>query len=200
MKNKFKLFIKTFIVSSLVCVIFIATGYLYLSKSFKEADNEVENIPYSQTLSENKGILLLCNGESVFFYLDFLENKVIVSLNPEKSDNGLIYGYTYDYTLDVNSALISDIIDYIGGVELSQDGEKIRYTGFQANDLLKQSNSKELRREIIKDIGKKIAFYGVDNEFFSILVNNSKTELKFSECYLWRDYLRKMCDNLNFID
>ncbi len=200
MKSKFKLFLKTFIACSLTFAIFVGSGYLYLSKTFKQVDSEALKVPYTQTLSENKGILLKCNNESVFFYLNFLENTLVVSLNPEKAENGQIFGYSHDYTLDGNNNLISNIIDCVGGVELSGQDGKLRYTGFQLSELLKQSNSRELRREIITDACKKIAEYGIGNEFFSSIVNNSNTELKFSECYLWREYLPQLCANLHFID
>lgn len=200
MKSKFKLFLKTFIICSLSFAVFVGAGYLYLSNSFKAADNEVLNVPYSQTLSENKGVLFICNGKKIFFYLDFIENKLVASLNPEKAENGEIYGYSHDYTLEGNDSLISNIIDCVGGVEVFAEEGKLRYTGFQVVELLKQSNSKELRREIIKDACEKIAEYGIGNEFFSSIVNNSKTELKFSECYLWREYLPQLSANLHFID
>ncbi len=200
MTGKLKLFLKTFIICSVACAVFVGTGYLYLSKSIKQADNEVLNIPYRQTLSENKGILLVCNGENVFFYLDFIDNKLVVSLSPDKARNGEIYGYSHNYTLEGNDTLISNIIDCVGGVELLVEDGKLRYTGLQVVKLLKQSNSKELRRDIIKDTCKKIAEYGIGTDFFSTIVNKSKTDLKFSECYLWREYLPQLCENLNIID
>lgn len=200
MKNKFKLFIKTFIICSFTFAFFVGVGYYYLSKSFTEANNEASKVPYTQSLSENRGILLCCNNEKVFFYLDFLENKLVVSLSPETAENGLIYGYTHDYTLEGNNILISNVIDCVGGVELLIEDQKLRYTGLQVTELLKRSNSTDLRREIIIDACKKISEYGIGNEFFSIIVNYSKTQLNFSECYLWREYLPQLCENLYFID
>ncbi len=200
MNSKFKLFLKTFIACSLAFTVFVGAGYLYLSKNFKQADNDVENVPYNQTLSENKGILLNCNNETLFLYLDFLENKLLVSLSPENSQNGKIYGYTHDYTIESENTAIANIIDCVGGVELLVEDTKLRYTGAQVSKLLKQSNSKELRRDIVTNACEKIALYGIGNEFFSGVLNNSKTELKFSECYLWREYLPQLCANLHFID
>lgn len=200
MNSKFKIFLKTFIICSLTFAICVGAGYLYLSKNFKQADNDVENVPYNQTLSENKGILLNCNHESVFFYLDFLDNKIVVSLSPENPQNNKIYGYSHDYTIESDNTLITNIIDCVGGVELFVEETKLRYTGIQVSELLKKSNSKELRCDIITKVCEKIELYGIGNEFFSSILNNSKTELKFSECYLWREYLPLLCGNLHFIN
>ena len=200
MKNKFKLFLKTFIICSVSFAVFVSAGYYYLSKSFTQADNEASKVPYSQTLTQNKGVLLTCNSEKIFLYLDFLENKLVVSLNPEPSKDNKIYGYTHDYTLKGDNTLITNIIDDLGGVEILIEDTKLRYTGLQVTELLKQSNSETLRREIIVDACGKIAEYGIGNDFFSTLVNDSETELKFSECYLWREYLPQLCANLHFID
>ena len=200
MNIKFKLFLKTFITCLLSFAIFVGSGYIYLSKKFKQANNDVNNVPYSQTLSENKGILFNCSNEKFFLYLDFLENKLVVSLTPEISSNSNIYGYSHDYTINGDSTVINNIIDCVGGVELIYEDTKLRYTGLQVNQLLKRSHSKELRRDIISKVSEKIVTYGIGNEFFSGILNNSITELKFSECCLWRDYLPQLCENIIFID
>ncbi len=200
MKHSFKLFLKTFIICSFIFAFFIGIGYFYLNESIKETDNKAEKIPYSQTPSENKGVLLCFGEENIFLYLDFIESKLIVSLKPEQSFQNQIYGYSHDYTVSADKSLIVEIVDNIGGVELEIENQKLRYTGLQVKELLNRSASIELRRDIIKDVCKKIYEYGVDSSFFSSIINLSDTSLKFSECYFWKDYLPKLCANTHFID
>ncbi len=200
MKEKVRLFFKTFIICSMCFVIFIGVGYFYLSKNFEETDNKAENIPYTQTLTENAGILLCENGNSTFFYLDFSDKVLTVSLTPEDSFEGRIYGYSHNYTVTANWDLIIAIIDNVGGVELEVESEKLRYTGLQVAELLKRSNSLELRRQVIIAACEKIRKYGVNSAFFGDVINKSETNLNHTDCYFWHEYLGEICANIRFID
>ncbi len=200
MKNNFKLFLKTFFICTISFLIFLSLGYFYLSDNIKEIDSNTENIPYNQVPSENVGILFSWVDEEAFFYLDFFESKLIVSLNPDKTNDGMINGYSHTYTVNANDMLIVDCIDNIGGVELLYNDEKIRYTGIQLLELLKRTNSLQVRRDIIKEAVEIFENYGISSSFFSDVITNSNTNLKLSDSYFWADYLPLLCENLYFID
>ena len=180
--------------------IFIGTGYFYLNKKIKTVNQNLDNVPYSQENNENKGILFSLLGKETFVYLDFFESKVVISINPEKSFEGQIYGYSHDYTVTAGDELIISIIDNVGGVELVSEGESLRYTGLQVAELLKRTSSTDFKKSLISEICKKIAKYGVDSNFFTDILNNSETNLNLAECYFWSESLYKLCANPHFID
>lgn len=184
-----------------MCIIlFVGTGFYYLNKNFETANQVTEKVPYKQNLCDNKGVLFAINNKEIFVYLDFLESKIIISLNPEKSDEGKIYGYSHEYTVTGNDDLVVALIDNIGGIELDADGEKLRYTGVQVCELLKRSDSLELRRNIITEVCKKIERFGVDSSFVVHIINNSENNINLGDCYFWDENLAEVCSNLHFID
>lgn len=200
MKREYKLFLKTFMICSFICVFLVGVGYFYLNRTSQKVNSSPQNIPYYQTYPESKGILFSLGGSNTFIYLDFSDRKLTVSLTPEESFENQIYGYSHDYTINGDNNLAAFIIDNVGGINLTQNGEKLRFTGNQVCELLKRSDSVELRREIINGITANIAEYGVGDKFISDIINNCETKLKYSECYFWDDYLQDICKNVNYID
>lgn len=200
LNKTFRCFLKTFVICSMCFVIFTGVGYYYLNKNIIDIDKEVQNEPYYQSITENKGILLTLNNVNTFFYLDFLENKLTVSLKPQFYESQNVYGYSCDYKVKGDNELLSLIIDNVGGVELKIEDEKLRYTGIQVANLLNHTDSIELRREIISSVCNKIAKYGVNSGFFGDIINNSETELTLFECYFWDDHFKEICNNIVFID
>lgn len=179
--------------------VFLGFGYFYLNKNITDVNQNTEKIPYEQTLTENKGILLTINGRQTFVYLDFIESKTVVSLSPQTGENN-IYGYPCDYTVIGSDELIIKIIDNVGGIELKQNGAYLRFTGLQVCEVLKRSNSNDLRKEVITAVCQNIVKYGVNKAFFTDVINNSKTNLNVTDCFFWDKHLGKVCMQLNFID
>lgn len=197
---KFRLFLKSFLICTICFLLFFGFGYFYLNKNIKSVNQNTENVPYRQISSENAGVLFIINGQETFVYLDFFENKITVSLSPEPSFANAIYGYSHNYTIKGNNELTETIIDNVGGIELEINGEVLRYTGLQVSDILKHTNSTELKRNIVTAIIKNIAKYGVDSSFVVNIINCSDSDLNLSKCYLWNDLLQSVCGNIHFID
>ncbi len=200
LKRNTKLFFKTVIISAWCCTVFVGMGYYYLNKSFTQTENKTENIPYSQEVNENVGVLFKIGNQEAFFNLDFFNKRIIVSLTPEKPTDSKIYGYPHDFTVQGESEVLINIIDYLNGLELTTDNEKYRYTGSQVVDLIYTQKLKDYEREIIKAICERISKQGVGTDFFADIINNSVTDLKLPDCYFWADEMSTLANNLHFID
>lgn len=199
MKRSFKLFLKSFVISSICLCVILGLFYWYVQTNVAPTENEVNNVPYVQQKPDNAGILLEIGGEKTFLYLDFQNTLLSVSINPPLHSQE-IYGYPIDYTITSHYELLVFIVDYFGGVEIFSNGETLRYTGLQICETVKRSTDKQLRRDIIDDICKKISEKGVSTEFFVEIIQKSKTEMRLVDCYFWYEDLWEMCKRVEFID
>ena len=200
MSKSLKLFLKTVIISLFCGVIFFAVGYYYLTRNFETTVNEVENVPYTQVTEENKGILLIINNEETFINLDFYNKKITVCLLPENSENEKILGYPKNFTIEASEEVLIKIIDYIDGLELIINNEKIRCTGTQVLELFYENKIKDFERVIIKSIFERIAQKEIGVDFFTMIISNSTTDLKLKDCYFWSEEFAVLCKKIEFID
>ncbi len=182
------------------CAVFVGVGYYYIDANLKPVQNETENVPYSQESPENAGVLLEIGGDKTFFYLDFESEKLFVSVMPEEVNGGEIYGYSVDYTVSANYQLLSDIVDYVGGIEMTLDDTVLRYTGIQVSELAQTNTGGELKREIIAKICEIIEQSGVALDFFANIIETADTDLTIPDCYFWEDKIDTLCQNLQIID
>lgn len=199
MKNKIKKFLKSVIFTVTSCLFFVAIGYFYLQENFTQTDTETQSVPYYQQISDNVGILFKINDDFTFLYLDFEREVLTVSISPDV-DEEEVYGYSVDYKLESDLDLVREIVDYVGGLELTVDDETLRYTGFQVVEILSTSKTQDLKRAIVNEIISKIAQNGVGTDFFVSLIENSKTDLSVWDCYYWKDGLKKLSLNPQMID
>lgn len=200
MGKKYKRLLLVFAVFAVSFSLFLGLGYVSLNKDFSKASTEKEKVPYTQEMPQNAGILLNINGEETFFFLDFAECNITVALNPEEPINNEIYGYSLDYKITANSDLLSEITDYLNGLELTILGEDYRYTGQQIKALIESDNTKILRYKIIDAIFNRIVSNGVATDFFGLIIKNSETNLNLIDCYFWSEYLTVLSKNLRYID
>ena len=200
MKKKKNGFIKTALVCGICFFIFLGIGYLFLDKSFYNTDTEIEKVPYTQQAPENAGILLEINKSKTFFYLDFQNKKLVISLKPEAEQMGEIYGYPLSYKITTTNEILGQITDYLNGIELTQEDATFRYTGAQILDLLKTNDLESLERDLIKAICKKISQNPIRVDFFALFIQKSETDLSLIDCYFWADYMDEICKNVYFID
>lgn len=198
-KKSFMLFLKSFVISSICLCIILGLFYWYVQTNVVPAENEVDNVPYAQQKPDNKGVLLEIGVEKTFFYLDFQNTLLSVSINPPLNSQE-IYGYPLDFTVTSDYDLLVFIIDYFGGAEITANGETLRYTGLQICETIKRTTDKKLRRDIIADVCKKIALQGVTTEFFMEIIQKSKTEMRLVDCYFWYEDIGDMCQRVEFID
>lgn len=182
------------------CAVFVGVGYFYLEQNFKAAQNQVENVPYTQQAPESAGLLFEVNGEKAFIYLDFENEIITVSLSPETAIDDMIYGYPLDYTVIADEAILTNSIDYIDGIDLETDNGIFRHTGAQVSKLLQTDNSRDFKQTLFEKICQKISVSGVGVDFFAEIIENSSTDLKLPDCYFWADNFDRLCKNLRFID
>ena len=198
MKNT-KLFFKTVIISACCCVVFVAAGYYYLSQNFNQAEIKTESVPYAQESPDNAGVMFSIGEEKTFLYLDFEKKALVVSAQPE-TDDGYVYGYPVNYSIECGYNLIVQMVDYVGGIELTVNEQSLRYTGIQAADIITTSFSIDFKKAVIRALCDKIAINGIGADFLVTVIENSKTDLTLPDCYYWKDYLSELCENLQMID
>ncbi len=182
--------------------IFTTMTYLGVSKSEKPTDNAVPNVPYyNETPPETAGILFRFNdGGSVFFNLDFYENKVSVILFEDKAvkQRVLDYGYTVTYTIDTDYIFLSEFIDRFGGIEMNIEGTLLRYTGVQVTNLLKEGLGD--KRKVISSILDKISKKGFSKNDLLYIIKNTTTELSYPNGYPYIEPLQSLCRNVSFVN
>lgn len=200
MGKKYKRLLLVFAVFAVSFSLFLGLGYVSLNEDFSKASAEKEKVPYTQEMPQNAGILLNINGEETFFFLDFEECNITVALNPEKPIDNEIFGYSLDYKITANGDLLSEITDYLNGLELTILGEDYRYTGQQIKALIESDNTNRLKRKISDAVFKRISVSGVRTDFFGMIINNGETNLNLVDCYFWSEYLTVLSKNLRYID
>lgn len=196
---------KTAIITFLSGAIFFGAAYAYLdynfNKSVRDTDQKDYTVPYIRT-PESRGVaLLLPNGSATLAYLEF-DEECIRLLDIESFDESCpeYYGYTVDYTIQISYELIEGIVDRVGGIELEIDGQKQRYTGVQVIDLIAYGRVKDLKREIILQVFDKISKNSFSKDDFVYIIENSKSNLSFIECFDWIDYLKDMSGRVQYVN
>lgn len=196
MKKIFKR-IFSVVVCLLAGVSFGFLGYLYISSQNSEPVKKNESeIPYSY-IPDNAGVMFEFYEDKIFTYLDFENEKIsVIFANNADISDGYVYGYRIDYTVKPNSVLAAGVIDSVGGIELSVDGEMLRYTGVQISDLLSVTpDSEVLKRQIISVLFEKISQVGLMKTDFVYIIENSDTDLTVPDCYYWSDNIMKMAED-----
>lgn len=197
LQKKIKYILTFLTVCLLVGVIFIGSGYLYLSYQLKPTEIKEETVPYYSTVPDNAGVMFDICADRILCYMDFeknLMNIVFDSKNIQIGEN--LYGYPVDYMINGNYDLISYLVDAVGGIEMETEEEILRFTGVQIEDMLSRTaETEELYREIIPEILKKVYENGLEKEDFLYIIENSETNLTMPDCYYWPDYIKSLCKN-----
>lgn len=180
-------------------------AYAYLDKNLQKKAENIDKknytVPYEK-LPDNKGIaFVLPDNGAVLAYLDFEEKSVkVLQIENFDDDSGEYFGYTCDYTVNVDYNLLSGIIDRTGGVNLNQNGETLRFTGVQVVDLLSVDNSGDIKKQLPHEIFNQISNNGFSKDDFLYLIKNADTDLKITDCIYWIDYFDKITKNVIFVN
>lgn len=189
--SSFKIFLKTFVISGWCLVLFIGLGYYYIDSQNIKVENGAESVPYYSQIPENKSVQVFMGTRSVVFFMDFEQMEMIVTINPES--------YSADFTVETDYSLLSEICNYLDGINLMLNAETLRYSGEQVVDLLSSDNSDEIRINIVSSILEKIAEQGIGADFFNMIITKSKTNLKMPDCYFWTEYMDDVSKNFEFL-
>ncbi len=198
-----KKFLKTVLIFFMCTLTFLGVAYMYLGYNFKRSEKAGQNeikVPYRQ-VPQNKGILLVFpSGSGVLAFLNFdtmgIDLLSVKSTQDNKTDYG---GYPVDYTVKMNYTVIAGVVDRVGGVNLENEGKKVRYTGTQTVDLISGGCDSELRNKIIYQVFSQMSKNGLSKNDFVFVLQNSKTDLSVVDCIAWAQYVGDMCGKARFI-
>ena len=195
-----KTFFKTAGIMLICFIVFTGSSYLYLrfDRDFLQTEKTKENVPY-YSVPDNCGLSVILNDNScVFLELDFEKNTIYVILTDAAASKAAKYGYTSDYSITGNSALFEGIIDRIGGIEITQNNETLRYTGIQAADLILKTDDE--KQQVITAFFERCAETGLTRQDFIFIIENSTTDLSVPTCYMWPEHIKEMCLNIQFLN
>ena len=84
--------------------------------------------------------------------IDRVKKKVGDKIEEIDEESQEYYGYPLSYEFAVDNNFFGNMIDRIGGIELYENGETLRYTGIQILEKIEDSNNNP---ELIKEILRK---------------------------------------------
>ncbi len=198
MKKRTKGLLTAFVSALLSFAVMLTAVYVYMSadRAKKSVGSTESTVPYKQK-RESKGVMfLLPDGTGCLFHLDF-ENESVTAVLTENADPyaGGYGGYGIDFTVELSFDTAEGIIDRAGGVNLEDEGQMLRYTGFQVTQLISQGANMDLRREIVCEVLSGFARNSVTASDLVYIIENSQTDLTVPECYGWHQDLPQMCEN-----
>ena len=200
-----KNFLKSAFIFFLCASIFFGCSYFYLYKSLektKKVTGETEDkVPYYE-LPDNCGLRFFMPGErEIIISLDFTEEiAYIININKENGLKGSYAGYTVDYDFTLDYSVLSELFDRLGGLDLKNNGEELRFTGVQVCDRLCTNNSANFHFEVVCAVCERIAQSGFSADDFVYLLENSDTRLTVPVCIYWQPHLEKMFANAVFVN
>lgn len=170
-----------------VFIIFGGVAFNLDVRPTKSAPNE--KIPKGNISSQSEyitplGILITDNNlcSAMVAFLDFNSQTTQIILLNDKHDISKV-AYTLNREIKITQTALKDIIDFVGGITLESNGNKLRYTGTQVCNILYTNSYSDLNLyEIILQI-----FYAIsvraDKDFFLFLINNTDSNLSYIDFY-----------------
>ncbi|MBR4910345.1 MAG: hypothetical protein IKZ47_03360 [Clostridia bacterium] len=192
--------LKVLLVFLFCTAVFFGSGYYYLTYSLKNGQKTVEekqeNIPYYDPPENCRLDFIVQNGDKLTILLDFYEEiAYIVYINNFNDSLGEYTNYPESYDFNIDFDLFSAIVDRLGGVDIETDDGTFRFTGVQVCDIMAGSQDTEIRREVIRDIVKRVSNRGFSEDDFVCLIENSGSALSLPTCIHWQKYLKSIFKN-----
>lgn len=183
---------------------FLLVGYVFINKTlnYQTVDGKNESVPYYKFSPENTGIMFEIGLDKTLFVLNF-DEKTLEVVYPEIDENGNLstFGHPHNYTVSCSYDLVEYMVDCVGGIELEQNGEILRYTGTQVAEKLQFSIvSPEEKKEIAKKIISGFYSVGFSEENFLFITENCETNLNYSDTLLWKDYITELFGFVRFVN
>ncbi|MBE6806283.1 MAG: hypothetical protein E7526_07245 [Ruminococcaceae bacterium] len=202
MNKKVKKAIYFLLAVTLTSALFSLAAFFVFGGETANTKGGASSVPYyEETPPDNVGVLFrFDNKTSVFFDLDFFDEKISVILFDTKipAQTVLDYGYTVTYTFDADYIFLADFIDRFGGLEMKTEEQLQRYTGVQVTEMLE--NGTASRHEVIKALFSKISITGFSKNDLTFIIKNTDTLLNFPSGYPIITRLQKISRSVNFVN
>ncbi len=193
-----KLYFKSLFSSLLISMIFIAAFCGFYENEVVKTEEKAEKIPYYSE-PQAVGIIIKYDQKEFFIELDFTENKVYFIFD-DVAFKALEKGFKIDYSYTFSQEKLEELVDYLGGIELTINGESLNLTGNQVRDWITQDYSNNNLRILAEKISKKIGEEGISSSQLERLLDNNLGTLTLSTSYLFSDYLKDVFKNPCFIE
>ncbi len=196
---------KIAIITFLSGAIFFGAAYAYLDYNFSKTATDIDQkdyaVPYNRVPKSCGVVFVFPDNTATLVYLDFdRENIRLLNIDAYEQSCPEYYGYSVDYNINISYELIEGIIDRVGGIDITQNGETLRYTGVQVMDLIAYDRVEDIRKQILTQIFDKISKNNFSKEDMVYIIENSEGNLSFIDCIDWLDYLKSMSSRVNFIN
>lgn len=202
MNKKVKKVIYFLLAVTLTSALMSAAAFFVFNTDKTDADSGVSSVPYyEESPPDNVGLLFRFDTHtSVFFDLDFFDEKISVIMFDTKiaQQKILDYGYTVTYVFDTDYVFLADFIDRFSGIELIKDNELQRYTGIQVTEMLQNGTAE--RRDVITALLSKINSAGFSKNDLSFIIKSTDTLLSFPSGYPMIEYIPRLCAHINFVN
>ncbi len=184
---------------------FFGIAYAYLNyhtnNQSENVDQKDYTVSYDRTPQSCGLAFVFPDNSAALVYLDFSEENIrILNIENFEPTRPEYYGYTVDYTLQTSYELVGGIIDRVGGIDIEQNGEMLRYTGTQVMDLIAYGHGEEIKQQILLQIFDKISKNSFSKDDFVYIIENSESNLSFVDCIYWLDYLKSMSRRISFVN
>lgn len=178
---------------SLSLGIFATFGLIFapLAINSSPAAEEPSSVPYISS-PQSSGILYVSeSGAGGLIYLNFEQNTTSINLFSDDAEKrALLVGYEINYTIYGNDSFLCGLCDRLGGIDIYENGEFLRFTGAGLSEKLQKISSVSDMAEISEAFFKKISKIGLSNSDFKFIIENTNTDLNFPVCYSWREVLK----------
>lgn len=182
------------------CLCVLLCGYYYIEKELYATENSIDSVPY-YSYPEKEGIMFNICSEKTLIHLDFESGLLSVVFADEFEPTDELYGYSINYNISGDYSLVGEIVDLVGGIEITLEETTLSYTGVQIKELLETTpQNLDLRKKIIEEIAFKICQNGFSKEDFMRVIELSQTNLTFPDCYYWSQYISDVCKTVRFIN
>lgn len=196
------------LISFLACLgVLLGISYAYLSNKNEEIKTRVrsekKDEPYVSNAPDNCGVCLIMPDDSgMLFYLDFKKTKItVLPISDATEISGDYLGYSVDYSVYADYNLVSGIIDRIGGIDIEENGEKMRLTGDGATELLSVNNNLDKKVKVLEATFNSISKNGLSRDDLVFIISNcDSTELSLGDCFYWAEYLSGMAENITVVN
>jgi len=185
-----------------LCV--FTAGYLYLNSLVNDllVSQKSESVPYGYSVPSTTDILFKDNDRYFLLLLNFKEQNLRAYFALENSPKAAeLSDYIADFTVVCNYQMLEYFVDAVGGIELENSNESLRFTGVQISDILTNCQTTENDiKAIIESLFSKLSETGFKDEYLRYIMSNSECDIDYTRAFRWNEYLTEMCQDFEFLE